>query len=275
VAARIGPAGQDEFTLAADQCADGTLDWYSFDRNVEVSMGTTELELGEVETRTVVPAPVTLPGMPSHRFWEFEDAVIDLGALRPGATDLVSLLMVETVNGFGNDWFVIPLDLPVGSLSRSRSLVVTDTFGFSQLVLPSGHPDLGGPPTGRHAWCMFQLADQPSATSSEGADEPNAFFLPATVVLPQEGPVLEEVMLLRDELANLAWAVERRLESPLERGSTSRRTTSRPRPCRRRRTQRCRSTSLRPVFQTTGSRCCQSPSATPARSVWPAPPIST
>lgn len=218
VAARIGPAGQDEFTLTADQYADGTLDWYSFDRNVEVSVGTTELELGEVETRTVVPAPVTLPGMPAHRFWEFEDAVIDLGALRPGATDLVSLLMVETITGFGNDWFVVPIDLPVGSLSRSRSLVVTDTFGFSQLVRPSGHPDLGGPPTGRHAWCMFQLADQPTGTSSEGADEPNAFFLPATVALPQEGPVLEEVMLLRDEMANLAWAVERRLESPLERG---------------------------------------------------------
>ena len=156
--------------------------------------------------------------MPAHRFWEFEDAVIDLGALRPGATDLVSLLMVETITGFGNDWFVIPIELPVGSLSRSRSLVVTDTFGFSQLVLPSGHPDLGGPPIGRHAWCMFQLSDQPSGTSSEGAEAPNAFFLPATVALPQEGPVLEEVMLLRDEMANVAWAVERRLESPLERG---------------------------------------------------------
>jgi hypothetical protein len=38
------------------------------------------------------------------------------------------------------------------------------------------------------------------------------------LVQPLEGPVLEEVMLLRDELANVAWAVERRLESPLEVG---------------------------------------------------------
>jgi hypothetical protein len=35
------------------------------------------------------------------------------------------------------------------------------------------------------------------------------------VVQPLDGPVVEEVMLARDELANLAWAVERRLESPL------------------------------------------------------------
>jgi len=46
----------------------------------------------------------------------------------------------------------------------------------------------------------------------------NLFFLPATLVQPQEGPPLEEVMLLRDELANMAWAIERRLESPLEVG---------------------------------------------------------
>jgi hypothetical protein len=45
----------------------------------------------------------------------------------------------------------------------------------------------------------------------------NLFFLPPTV-RALEGPVLEEVMLLRDELANLGWAIERRLESPLEVG---------------------------------------------------------
>ena len=45
-----------------------------------------------------------------------EDARIDFGALQPGATDLAQLLMVETLTGYGNDWYVIPIDLPVGSL---------------------------------------------------------------------------------------------------------------------------------------------------------------
>ena len=47
--------------------------------------------------RTVVPAPVTLRGMPAPRFWELEDALLDLGALQPGGTDLTQLLMIETV----------------------------------------------------------------------------------------------------------------------------------------------------------------------------------
>ena len=45
--------------------------------------------------------------MPAPRFWEFEDAALDLGALRPGATDLAQILFIETVGGFGNDWYVV------------------------------------------------------------------------------------------------------------------------------------------------------------------------
>lgn len=213
VAGRIGPDAADERTLTAAQYTDGTLDWYSFDVS-KVSLGTTDGEAGEVVTRTVLPAPVTLPGMPAHRFWEFEDALLDFGALQPGATDLVPLLLIDTISGFGNDWFVIPVDLPVSSLVVSRSLVVTDTFGFSELVRPHGDPGLArtGP------WCMYQLAKLSAPTEPEGEAISNLFFLTPTLVHPQEGAVLEEVMLLRDEMANLAWAVERRLESPMERG---------------------------------------------------------
>jgi hypothetical protein len=35
---------------------------------------------------------------------------------------------------------------------------------------------------------------------------------------PIDGPVPEKVMFGSDEMANLAWAVERRLETPLEVG---------------------------------------------------------
>ncbi len=214
VAGRMGPEPSDERILTAAQYTDGTLDWYSFDVNGGVSLGTTDGETGKVVTRSVLPAPVTLPGMPAHRFWEFEDALLDFGALQPGATDLVPLLLIDTVSGFGNDWFVIPVDLPVGSLVVSRSLVVTDTFGFSELVRPTGDPGLAR----TEPWCMYQLAKPSNPAEPEGEAISNLFFLTPTLVHPQEGAVLEEVLLLRDEMANLAWAVERRLESPMERG---------------------------------------------------------
>jgi hypothetical protein len=212
VATRMGESPFDERTLTAAQYADGTLDWYSFDANGEVNVGTTAAEAGPVVTRTVVPAPVTLRGMPAPRFFELEDSLLDLGALKPGGAEIPQLLMVETVSGYGNDWFVIPVELPVGSLSASSSLVVTDTFGVSSLLRPNGDLALGD----FSGWSMFSLA-MSFDPNSDPVPLHNLFFLPPTLVQPMEGVALEEVLLLRDEMANLAWAVERRLESPLER----------------------------------------------------------
>ena len=208
--------GDDQFgerTLTARQYADGTLDWYSFDLNGDINMGTGQDAPGEIVTRTVIPAPVTFHGMPAPRFWELEDARIDLGSLQPGATDLAQLLMVEMLTGYGNDWYVIPVELPVGSLVECRSLVVTDTFGAQTLHRPTGDPAIQA----RQGWSMFSLSMLVEPGDATGVAITNLFFLPPTI-RPLEGPVLEEVMLMRDELANLGWAVERRLESPLEVG---------------------------------------------------------
>jgi hypothetical protein len=64
---------------------------------------------------------------------------------------------------------------------------------------------------------MFSHAMPVEPGDANGVAIINLFFL-APTVRTIDGPVLEEVMLLRDELANLGWAVERRLESPLEVG---------------------------------------------------------
>jgi hypothetical protein len=214
VATRLADDAFGERTLSAAEYTDGTVDWHSFDLNGEVSMGTADDEPGELVARTVIPAPVTFRGMPAARFWEFEDALIDFGSLKPGATDLAQLLMIETLTGFGNDWYVIPIELPVGSLVESRSLVVTDTFGVQTLLRPNGDHALQP----RAHWSVFQLAMPVDPEEPAAVTITNLFFLPATLVQPHEGPPLEEIMLLRDELANMAWAIERRLESPLEVG---------------------------------------------------------
>lgn len=58
---------------------------------------------------------------------------------------------------------------------------------------------------------MFQLAMPVGPEQPEAVPVTNPFFLPAAIVQPNVGAVLEEVLLFRDELANAAWAVERRL----------------------------------------------------------------
>ena len=44
----------------------------------------------------------------------------------------------------------------------------------------------------------------------------NLFCLPPSLLKSLESRPIEEVLFLRDELANLAWAVERLIESPAE-----------------------------------------------------------
>ena len=93
---------------------------------------------------------MTFPGAPAPRFWEMEDARIAYGLVPVGPTDLAQLLMIEYASSYGNDWFVVPLSLPVGSVTRVDSLVVTDTFGVRSLIRPIGDPDI--PPAYFSMW---------------------------------------------------------------------------------------------------------------------------
>jgi len=45
---------------------------------------------------------------------------------------------------------------------------------------------------------------------------PNRFFLAPTISRSLDGAPLEDVLFMRDEMANLAWAIERSVEGPVE-----------------------------------------------------------
>jgi hypothetical protein len=50
-----------------------------------------------------------------------EDATLAYGLLPVGPTDLAQLMMIEYDSSYGNDWYVVPLTLPIGSLTRIDS----------------------------------------------------------------------------------------------------------------------------------------------------------
>jgi hypothetical protein len=134
-----------------------------------------------------MPAAVTAPGLPAPRFWEFEDGRLNLASLQPAETDLSQLLLIETLSGYGNDWFVIGVELPVGRLVSGRSLVVTDTFGTRTLLRPHGDPATGG--AGR--WGLFQQAMPFDADEPEGAAITNLLYLVSPIdVLPELLPII-------------------------------------------------------------------------------------
>jgi hypothetical protein len=211
IAARLSPKPEDEVTLSADEFDDGVLDWSSFDVNAEVSMGTAVDHTVVAVTQTTIPAPLTFRGTPAARFWELEDARIDYGLTPVGPTDLAHLMMIEYANSYGNDWFVVPLTLPIGSLTRIDSLVVTDSFGVRSLLRPIGDPSLP-----QSKWSMWQMSHRRRAGQESGKPVSNLFFLPPTAGQRTEGSALEDVLFMRDEMANLAWAIERVIENALE-----------------------------------------------------------
>src|SRR5262249_37584901 len=103
-----------------------------------------------------------------------------------------------------------PVEAPLGSLVRIASLDVRDTFGRVLRVGPTSalEGSLGG-------WRMFTLS----------GDGDNGLLLPPVVASKLQGRDLEEVLLLRDATANLAWAVEKRIEgqngAPVDRAQVS------------------------------------------------------
>jgi hypothetical protein len=212
VAGQLSEDKFDQRPLTASEFYDGHLDWSSFDLDFEVNLGTERDHKFGVITETTIPAPVVFRGAPAPRYWELEDARIEYGLMPVGPTDLAQLLMIEYASSYGNDWFVVPLTLPVGSLTAVNSLVVTDSFGVRSLLRPIGDrtlPDAN--------WSMFQLAHI-RRPGSEALMKPasNLFFLPPALGRSLQSPAVEDVLFMRDEMANVAWAIERSLESPVE-----------------------------------------------------------
>lgn len=211
VATRLSAAPTDEVTLSASEFDDGRFDWTSFDLNPTAKLGAVSDTNFVSIAETTIPSPVTFRGAPAPRFWEMEEARVAYGLMSAGPTDLAQLMMIEYANAYGNDWYVVPLTIPVGSLTRVDSLVVTDTFGAQSLLRPMGDPQLPKP-----HWSMWQpgLAVGQGLTTGD-THASNLFFLPPSLGHVIDSAAVEDVLFMRDEMANLAWAIERRVENPL------------------------------------------------------------
>lgn len=190
-----------EVTLSAPEYHGGRLDWDTFVLEPAVSLAAPAAS--RIVSGQVMPTPVTYRGMPSARLWAFEDGRVNLGAIQDGQGDAGRWALAEFAMVYGNDWLLIPLEMAVGSLCRLRSLAVRDSFGE---ITPIPHyRAVDGPETDWRFWALS------SAGVPAGED---LFYLPPVLGPLLESPPLEDVLLLRDEMANMAWAVERVVSGP-------------------------------------------------------------
>jgi hypothetical protein len=206
-----GAPGNEEVPLTAAQYAEGHLDWHSVDYDPEINLGAAADKASTPLVRAVIPAPVSFRGAPAQRFWEMEDRAIDYGLLPAGPGDIPQLMLSEFASGFGNEWYVIPLDLDVGTLTKTRSLVITDSFGVQTLISPVNDP--AKPATG---WSMFELSSIQRKDTPDLRARSNLLFLAPALLRTIDSRPLEEVLFMRDEMANIAWAVEHVVQGAIE-----------------------------------------------------------
>jgi hypothetical protein len=194
-----------EKVMHAEEYYQGHLDWY----NLDVTKQTRTLgDLPEgpqvvppkKNTQSLIPAPVVFEGMPNTRWWAFEDSRTNFSYIKPDTTDLPKLLMIEFGLIYANDWFLVPYKLPVATLTKIKGLSLTNSFGENFWIEAAGKGD----DKDWKRWNMFSMkvdSDIPEAADTD-------LLLLPTVAKIQEGKPLEEVMFVRDEMANMVWGVE-------------------------------------------------------------------
>ena len=265
--------------LTAPEYPGGTLDWYSFDADPALTLG---VEAGrpasrEPVVRTVVPAPVRYSGMAADRWWEFEDGQRQPQPHRgrprradaPAARRVRARLRQRLVHDPGRR------DARRASSGRSRSS--SPTRSASGRSSRTTRARRGRSPSGG---CSRSARPARRARTRSSCRRCS----PAACTATRS----RRSLFIRDELANLVWAVERLAPSiaggalnraeryrdprpdpvaqpPDERDRRRRATASRrPCPTTGSRSSRCASTRASRTSASAAPRRCSTTAASPA-----------
>jgi hypothetical protein len=198
-------AATGDVRLVADGYVGGRVEWHTFDR-VDVATPTAPPSTAVTRRAEVLPVRLRFRGMPASRFWAFELGDVSFGAIDAGPEDLARVAVAGYATVYGDDWYVVPLRVPTATLTAVTRLRVLDDFGAATDIPAAAVVDGGGDD---RPFKFFELTGDPGPA----AGRPPALFLPPSVETADAGRPLEDVRLVRDEVGNLAWAVERRVES--------------------------------------------------------------
>ena len=186
--------------LVAAEYYSGNLDWHSLDIAPPAEQPPLRPEVQDSVVQSFIPTSVEFNGMANPRWWSFEDRRVNFGGVQPDTTDLPKLLMLEFGIVYSNDWCVVPLPVDCGTLAEVRGLVVTNVFGERLWIEPAGRSP-------EHSWQRWSMFSLDHAGGASRVPDHSLLMLP-TVPKVQEGPPLEECMLVRDEMANMVWGIE-------------------------------------------------------------------
>ncbi|PHN01994.1 hypothetical protein [Flavilitoribacter nigricans] len=198
--------GEQDIDLQAPDYQSGHLDWYSFDR---AGIGISPAETAQ-NSQAFMPVNVSFAAMPDKRLFAFEDSQLDLAGMEVEPTDLMRLMIIDFSLVSGSDWFIVPLEMELGEICWINHVEVKDVFGVSTIIENSDGQFLGDNPL--NVWDNFKVRDRPVSTFD--ARDHFLYLVPATTFRQESRPI-EELLFLRDEYANMVWAVERTLRNEM------------------------------------------------------------
>ncbi len=140
---------------------------------------------------TMLATPLRYPAMPADRYWQLEDGRVDLGAIEAQAHDLARICLAEFAMSSGDDWLAVPVDGLLGAVNQVQQVEIIDDFGDTTRMEPMED----------ERFTMFRVA------ARSGRQLPG-IVLPPVAAGAITGEALEDVLFLRDEMANMAWAIE-------------------------------------------------------------------
>jgi len=200
--------------LRAREYYHGHLDWFNLDVDGSASSlnGETPAPPANGDTgppdilSAFLPTALTFEGMPNTRWWCFEEGRTNFGDIKPDTNELGKLLLMEFALVYANDWFMVPLTVPAGSIISVKGLAVSNVFGERIWVEPAGQ----GAENAWQKWRMYGLSTFKGP--SDQADV-SLVMLPTVAKVIEERP-LEEIALVRDEVANMVWGIENMVPLP-------------------------------------------------------------
>ncbi len=207
-----------EMVMAAQTTRAATWSGTDFTIRYGATLGGARRGARPCDCADAVPAPVTFPGMPASRWWGVRErrrpisSAVNAG---PGGIP-IRLLLVEFAScSTAMTGFLIPVELPVGTLSRVRSLGRHQQLRRDRSsVEPFSRA--AGSGTG---WRVFTRHRGGAGSPDAAAAGRRPVLLPPVLGPSVTGLPDEEVAFVRDEMANLVWAIEKTINGEAQSSS--------------------------------------------------------
>ncbi|MGN6569750.1 MAG: hypothetical protein ACTHJ0_17445, partial [Flavipsychrobacter sp.] len=204
--------GANQTVLIGDKYTGNNLDWYSVDVDPNAADKLTEYPANSVSNATIdghdvidtpvvmsyIPHTIEWKGMPTGRWWQFEDANIDLAKMLTQKQDITKLILMEFGLIYSNDWLLIPHVVDNGTITQVNGLVVTDVFDQQILIKRAG----SNPADNWQKWDMYENNIKRSDVGL------GKLLMMPNVLNRMESEPIEKVLFLRDDMAEMIWGVE-------------------------------------------------------------------